>query len=200
MAVVLADGTVHFYDVSTRSLIEGGNIELLDSPLTTPSWSADETRFYLGYVDGRVQTFDSLTGEEIAPVIQAPGMVGSISATTGGSRVAVTSVHDQEWTMTIHDGTTGRQYAEVPNVTAARVASDGTLVVGNLVGEITEYDLDTLQPLGGFPGLRALVILGGLRFSHDGKVLMAPSLERTVSIYDVATRTRLGDPIPLKFT
>ena len=68
------------------------------------------------------------------------------------------------------------------------------------MGEITEYDLDTLQPLGSFPGFRALVNLNGLRFSNDGKILIASSLDRTFSIYDVATRTRLGDTIPSEFT
>ena len=34
-----------------------------------------------------------------------------------------------------------------------------------------------------------------LRFSADGKILVASSLNQTLSIYDVATRTRLGDPI-----
>ena len=102
--------------------------------------------------------------------------------------------------MTIHDATTGRQLAELPDVNAARLASDGTLVAANIVGEITEYDLDTLQPLGSFPGLRGLVNLNGLTFSNDGTILIASSLDRTFSIYDVATRTRLGDTIPSEFT
>jgi hypothetical protein len=34
-----------------------------------------------------------------------------------------------------------------------------------------------------------------LRFSADGKILVAISWNQTLSIYDVATRTRLGDPI-----
>ena len=91
----LEDGTVGVYDLSTHSLVEGVNIELLDSRITIAQSSADGTRFYLGYLDGRIQTLDSVTGEEIAPVIQAPGIVGSITATTGGSRILVTSFRDQ---------------------------------------------------------------------------------------------------------
>ena len=200
LGIGLDDGTVGVYDLSTHSLVEGVNYALLDSRVTIAQSSADGTRFYLGYFDGRIQTLDSATGEEIAPVIQAPGIVGSISATTGGSRVLVASFRDQEWAMTIHDATTGQQLAELPDVNAVRVASDGTLVIGNLVGEITEYDLETLQPLGSFPGLRAVVNLNGLRFSNDGNILIASSLDRTFSIYDVATRTRLSDPIPFEFT
>ena len=34
-----------------------------------------------------------------------------------------------------------------------------------------------------------------LQFSADSTTLLATSLDQTVSIYDVATRTRIGDPI-----
>ena len=34
-----------------------------------------------------------------------------------------------------------------------------------------------------------------LEFSADGEILVASSLNQTLSVYDVATRTRLGDPI-----
>ena len=73
------------------------------------------------------------------------------------------------------------------------MAPDGTLVGANLAGEITQYDLDTLQPVGSFPAARGLIT--GLRFSADSKILTALSHDRTVSIYDVATHTRIGDPI-----
>ena len=35
-----------------------------------------------------------------------------------------------------------------------------------------------------------------LQFSRDAQVLLAGSSDQTVSIYDVATRTRIGDVIP----
>ena len=60
-------------------------------------------------------------------------------------------------------------------------------------GGVTQYDLETLEPIGTFPGTRGFV--SQLGFSADGKILVASSLNQTLSIYDVATRTRLGDPI-----
>ena len=39
--------------------------------------------------------------------------------------------------------------------------------------------------------------MGSLQFSADGTILLATSEDQTVAIYDVATRTRLGDPIPV---
>jgi hypothetical protein len=35
-----------------------------------------------------------------------------------------------------------------------------------------------------------------LEFSRDGRLLLATSQDRTVSLYDMATKSRLGDPIP----
>ena len=99
--------------------------------------------------------------------------------------------------MTLHDGDTGEQIGEpVLNVNIAALGPDGTLVAANTVGEITEYDLETLTPVGSFPGARGLVARMG--FSADGKLLVAVSHDRTVSIYDVASRVRIGDPIPIE--
>jgi DNA-binding beta-propeller fold protein YncE len=67
------------------------------------------------------------------------------------------------------------------------------LVGGDGSGAITQYDLDTLEPIGTFPGTQSLVTQ--LRFSADGEILIANALNQTVSIYDVASRSRLGDPI-----
>ena len=80
LSASFADGTAGFYDVASGSRVAGATIELLDSLLTTVSRSVDRARLYVGYVDGRIQTFDSTTGQEIAPVIHAPGVFGSISA------------------------------------------------------------------------------------------------------------------------
>jgi hypothetical protein len=122
---------------------------------------------------------------------------GSITAPAGGDRVVATTFRDQEWTLTVHDGTTGEQVGEIPNLNAAEIGPDGTLVAANVVGDITAYDLDTLEPMGSFPGARGLVSSGGLHFSTDGRILLATSFDRSVSVYDVASRTRLGDPISM---
>ena len=78
-----------------------------------------------------------------------------------------------------------------PGVTS--VSLDGVLV-GATKGDITRYDLRTLQPLADLPGARGEV--NTLQFSDDGTTLLATSLDQIASVYDVATGTRLGDPIP----
>ena len=186
-----ADDTMGLYDVTSRSRINSA--ALLDSQLTTGATSSDGSRVYLGYLDGRIQTFDSTTSEEITPVIQTHGVFGSISSTAGGDKIVTTGFRNGTWSMTIFDAGTGQSLGTVPDLNAAQVDRDGTLVAANVVGDITEYDLDTLQPIGSFPGVRGLVKF--IRFSDDSEIMTAQSFDRTVSIYDVASHTRLGDPI-----
>ena len=172
LAAFFADGTAGLYDLTTHSRVEDSTLELLDSQITTASRSADGTLFYLGYLDGRIQRFDSATGEEITPVIQTPGIIGSIAASNDGARVAVAGFRDREreWYMTVHDAATGEQLGELPDIGTVRIAPDGTLVAGNPAGEITTYDLDTLRPLDSFPAVRSQVNSGGLQFSTDGRI------------------------------
>ncbi len=74
-----------------------------------------------------------------------------------------------------------------------QVSADGTLL-GAEAGTITEYDLDTQRPIGVFPGEGGQV--SRIQFSHDGRLALVSSNDQSLSIYDVATRSRLGDPIP----
>ena len=196
LVAVFADGTAGLYDVTTRSRVDGATIELLDTPVQHFR-SPDGTRLYLGYVrPSRIQTLDSTTGEQIAPILHVDGSTASLSATSDGSRIVTTSLRDGAWSMTVHDATTGEPLGSVPDLIIAEVGPEGTLVGASIVGEITEYDLDTLQPVGSFPGVRGLV--AGFQWSDDSKILTANSHDRTVSVYDLASRTRLGDPIPVQ--
>jgi WD40 repeat protein len=68
------------------------------------------------------------------------------------------------------------------------------LLVGADGGAITQYDLKTLEPIAALPGARGEV--NSLQWSEDEQVLLATSNDQTVSVYDVATWTRIGDPIP----
>ncbi len=51
-----------------------------------------------------------------------------------------------------------------------------------------------MRPLTTFPAARGNV--NSLQFSADGRLLLATSADQSVSLYDVETATRLGDPIP----
>jgi WD40 repeat protein len=195
IAAGFADGTSGFYDLTTRSRVKGIAVRAHGLVGTTQT-SADGTRLYLAYVDGRIQTLDSRTGQQIGPTIQLDGAAVSVGVTADGSRVITTSLHNGQWLLTVHDTATGRQLGQLPDVNTAQIGPSDTLVAASIVGQVTQYGLHTLKPLGSFPDVRAFV--SKLTFSKDGKTLMALSKDRSVSLYDSATRTRLGDPIPSK--
>jgi WD40 repeat protein len=194
VVAVFPDGTIGFYDLPTRSRVKGVAIGSLGRPIVTHT-SADSTRLYIAYQNGRLQTIDSRAGRLIG-TLQLDGPPSSIASTADGTRLITTTNQNGTWSMTVRDATTGRKLGQVPNINTTQIGPGNTLVAANIVGDITQYDLRSLKPLGTFPGARGLV--AGLQFSHDGKVLTAVSQDRTVSIYDTDSRTRLGDPIPLK--
>jgi WD40 repeat protein len=193
VAAIFADHTIGLYDLITRSRVPGVAIPALGRAVSSHT-SDQGTRLYIGYLDGRLQVIDTRVGGQIGAPLQLDGPPNSITTTADGSRIITTTNHNGAWSMTVHDATTGRQLGQVPDINTAQIGPGDTLVAGNIVGDITQYDPHTLKPLGTFPGARGLV--AGLTLSHDGKVLMAESQDRTVSIYDTASRTRLGDPIP----
>jgi WD40 repeat protein len=150
-----------------------------------------------------IWTYDPDRRRRIAPTIKLDAELADdcsfdthVSATRDGERIVVTTgtANYRSRRTTVYDGRTGKQVAgplHGPIVTS--VSPDGVLVGGDVSGGITRYDVDTLKPIGAFPGTQNLVTQ--LRFSADGKILVASSLNQTLSIYAVETSTRLGDPI-----
>jgi DNA-binding beta-propeller fold protein YncE len=157
--------------------------------------SAGGARYYALLSDGEIWTLDAATRRRIEPTIRVDGHPYRVTATRGGKRVVVTAFGPSGPPVTtVHDGATGKRLAgplRGPGVTS--VSLDGALV-GAAAGDVTQYDLDTLKPIAAFPGARGEV--NTLQFSTDSATLVATSLDQTVSIYDVATRTRIGDPLP----
>lgn len=174
---------------------DGSPIDGVDVPIFDHLWpSADGVRAYAGFPTGEVWTIDAATQQRVEPTFQVAGFPLEVSATEGGARVVISS-----WTGTgartqVFDGATGSLLAEAPlGATTTAVSLTGTLV-GAASGRITRYDLDTLRPLAGFPAARGGI--NSLQFSADGHLLLATASDQSVSLYDVATGTRLGDPIP----
>jgi WD40 repeat protein len=160
------------------------------------------------HLPGVLKTFDSSAGidggvRDIGPDIPVEGYVFSVSSTAGGRRVVVTTLpavaepsepFGGPAVTTVIDGRTGRALGEPivgPGLT--QVSVDGTLL-GATAGTITEYDLETHRPIAVYPGEGGQV--SRIQFSRDGRLALVSSNAQSVSIYDVATRSRLGDPIP----
>jgi hypothetical protein len=206
-----ADGSVGVYDLDTRAKVPG--VEVSTGQGLWYVAPAERTYQLIQQIPsdpatGVLKTYDS-SGEpdggdiDIGPEIPLDGVVQSVSATAEGRRVVVTvgvPVSDGSTTVgwtnltTVYDGRSGRAIGEpIEGPVVTQVSADGTLL-GAGVGTITEYDLDTLRPIGEFPGEGGQV--SRIQFSHDGRLAVVSSNDESVSIYDVATRSRLGDPIP----
>jgi DNA-binding SARP family transcriptional activator len=202
-----ADGN-RLYDVRTHAAVPD------DGVLPPPDgrqllWmSPDGARTYGSVVDdetGRpgceIWTYDPDHRRRIDPSIDVTGQNActwetSVSGTRDGSKVVVTTGGGNYLARktTVYDGRTGEQLAgPLRGAIATSVSPDGVLVGADASGVITQYDLDSLEPVGTFPGTRAGVVQ--LRFSIDGEELVAISWNQTLSVYDVGTRSRLGDPI-----
>jgi hypothetical protein len=171
--------------------------------------SAGDTRVYVSRITDsgcEIRTSDPAARTRVDPTITLGDgcfYVRSLSATPDGERVVViahvladadiSGERSGDRVTTVHDGTTGEQVGE-PLFGLSEVGVTGDLLAGaDSSGDITLYDLATLRPEGQLPGSRSIV--GSLRFSADGTMLAAASFDETVSLYDVAGRSRIGEPI-----
>jgi DNA-binding SARP family transcriptional activator/WD40 repeat protein len=186
----LTAGRVSFFDTAPIALADGVTIPL-NSHHQWPS--AGGERVYVGFESGEIWTVDVVTRQRIEPTLRVDGMPWYVSATRHGERIVVTTAGASDHVTTVHDGHTGQQIGEPllgPQVTS--VSLDGVLIGANS-GDITRYDLETLKPVANFPGARGEV--NTLQFSRDDSVFLATSNDQTVSIYDIASGVRIGDPI-----
>ncbi len=177
-----------------------------DGVLVGGAWlTAGGTRLYVGGNLGEepdlrcvIWSIDTDTLQYIGPVIEidhCPPMPNNgVSANADASLVAFTYPGPEDWATDIYDGRTGEKLngplrGRFTNV----IAPDGTLVGGDVSGEVTQYDLATLEPIGRFPQARGRV--EALEFTADGSLLLIGSANQTVTLNDVANRSQLGDPI-----
>jgi outer membrane protein assembly factor BamB len=193
------DGTIGNYDVRAhaRTGPQNGGVRVEHTVLP-----ADGTPLYIQGDDGgdgrcEIWTVDQETDRIVGPVFDLGPCVQQgtlISATADGSRLAYGHSSPDGYAFDIHDGRTWEKIAgPLLGTNTVTIAPDGTLFAGGFAGKVTQYDLDTLEPLATFPQARGAIV--ALEFSADGRLLLVGSANQTISIYDVATRSRLGDPI-----
>lgn len=121
------------------------------------------------------------------------GLPTAVSMNADDSLVAITRWIDGIATTGIFDGSTGDVIVdglEGPTVTA--ITPSGELLAAR-DGRITRHDLRTLQRTGTLPGAHGEV--NTLQVSRDGQTLLATANDETVSLYDLPSGIRLGDPI-----
>ena len=191
---VLPDLSLATFDVTTAK-ITSFPYPLNPLPQTSAT-SRDHSVILIGYGqgDGRAVVLDATTGKERLKVkIDRPEF------TPGVSRLAITDDLSRLYVagngLWVFDVATGRELANNTDLGLLGVAlsSDGTVVATRLDGTLSIYDPETLVKTGSLPGARGGV--SDVLFSDDGTLMIANSSDGTVSLYDVASRTRLGDAI-----
>lgn len=149
--------------------------------------------------DGPEHGFVSVYGGETADLLDirfdlGEAFPGWVSASEDGSLVAITRWIGGVATTGIFDGRSGDTVVdglEGPTVTA--ITPSGELLAAQ-DGRISRHDLTTLGRKGTLPGANGEV--NSLQVSRDGQTLLATSNDETVTLYDLPSGRRLGDPIP----
>jgi DNA-binding SARP family transcriptional activator/tRNA A-37 threonylcarbamoyl transferase component Bud32 len=119
------------------------------------------------------------------------GFSSSISRT--GHRIAAGTPRGIE----IFDGFTGEPVGSIPgsDLRGVFITVTDQLFVSSLGGELTLYDLDTLEPVRRFGGSRGFITQ--VEGTADGTLIATKGGDHRVILYDVATGTRIGTPISI---
>ena len=192
----IIDGAISTYNVASKqaqpiafSLDERG------LP-TTSAMSRDGDGLLLGY-DAHVALVDVATGGVIQRFLipdfnDFPRFARQLATNDDHSRVYVAGPG-----LFAFDAETGDETARLddPAIASVAVSTRGVVAAATRNGTIAIFDPNTLVETASLPAARGFV--GELRFSDDGNTLLAASTDGTVSIYDMSTRTRLGDSVKI---
>ena len=95
----------------------------------------------------------------------------------------------------MYDAVTGAELDVPPLPLVASVVSPNGVAVGSTVeGDLWIFDPDTLEKLDELPGLHGYAEL--LTLNADGTTLAAENESDGIRIYDVPSRTQIGENIP----
>jgi len=126
------------------------------------------------------------------PTIEVDGLVSYAVSRTGDRVVAGTTKG-----VVVYDGNTGEVLGSIddPDLRAVVVTVADQLFVGSLGGELTQYDLETLEPIRTFGGSRGHAFGGA--GTADGSLFTVSGGDRVAAVYDVASGVQLGGPITI---
>lgn len=132
---------------------------------------------------------DARTLEQVGPRIHLQAAVNSISALPDGKRTYIAGVGT--FSMSTGKQLTREDIGDVENA----IVVGGTVVGNNFSGAISLYDGNTLRKIATLPGSRGYA--NQLLASRDGHTLVVRGGDRSVSLYDLASRTRIGVPLQI---
>ena len=193
-AVTIADGIMDLGHVD----LDGGSAVpddfVLDPAPTDGVTDAGKEVPLLDFDDGEQRTIAPLDLETRRVGTPIP-IESSISLTISrtGHRIGV----GRDSGAVLFDGETGEQVAEIPgdDDKGVYITVADQLFVSTYGGEITQYDLESLEPIRSFGGSRGYV--QRIHGTADGSLIVTGGGDLAVSLFDVATGLRVGTPIQL---
>jgi WD40 repeat protein len=133
------------------------------------------------------------TGRRMEPTIRTTNF-SMFAASLSGHRIAVAS----DAGVTVYDGSSGEPLGRTQgsDEQGVFITPGGQLVTSTLGGELTVYDLDTLDVTGTLGGSRGFV--QEAESTIDGATLVVRGGDRFVSVYDIASGVQIGTAIQLE--
>ncbi len=151
-------------------------------------------RTLLRYRNGSSNTLTTLDSTSLRAGTSIPveGLV-SWAINRSGDRIAAGTGRG----VLIFDAGTGERVDSIPgdDLRGAFITVADQLFVSSLGGELTQYDLSTLDPIRTFGGSRGLVF--ELTGTADGSLIAINGGDRTAALFDVASSTQIGGPIAI---
>jgi WD40 repeat protein len=146
---------------------------------------------YRDGTDATLRQFDA-QAQRFGPEIFVDGWFGHSISRTGHRIVAGT-----ERGIEIHDGFTGELVDTIPgdDLRGVIITVTDQLFVSSIGGELTQYDLDSLDPIRTFGGSRGFITL--VLGTADGTLIATSGGDHRVILYDVASGVRIGTPITI---
>jgi WD40 repeat protein len=133
------------------------------------------------------------TGRRVEPTIRTRNF-SMFAASLSGHRIAVAT----DAGVTVYDGFSGAQLGRTARADERGVfiTSAGQLITTTLGGELTVYDLETLEATGTLGGSRGFV--QEAHSTIDGATVVVRGGDRFVSLYDMATGVQIGTPLQME--
>jgi outer membrane protein assembly factor BamB/energy-coupling factor transporter ATP-binding protein EcfA2 len=170
------------------------------------------TRPFGDHIAGVPEHFDGSPGKEASVLVSVVGARSRVEVRLGdGRRGAVLEVegfphvaasrtghrlalgHESE--VAFHDGVSGELVGTIPTPTfrAPYLTVADQLFLASRTGELTQYDLETLEPIRTFGGSRGHV--QKVDGTADGSLIAVKGGDRFVTLHDTQTGLALGGPI-----
>ena len=149
---------------------------------------------------GEIARFDSETGSVGDVRIRVPGEFTSMTDTPDGSHIAVRYwvPEDDLLRVSVFEASTGREIAAGLDHHAGAVITPDLQMISSTFDGLRISSLPDLALVGTLP--KSLAPGPRLQISIDGRTLLVPSFNNTVTLYDLPSGRTLGSPVPADIT